>query len=73
MSDQDEPVKIRVGMAVSYIHSSSREDVMDAPCTRAEWAAMTEEQRQRILDEVAQDYASNYLDMWAFAVTGDDG
>ncbi len=59
----EDVVRIRVGIAVSYIAGSKREDIMEVP--RAEWDAMTEKERQDYLEGLAQDEIDNAVDAWA--------
>jgi hypothetical protein len=56
-------VRIRVGMSLSYISGSQREDVVEYP--RDEWEAMTPEQREAELDSIAESFVADYLDSWA--------
>lgn len=61
----DEPIRIRVGMAVSYIAGSTREGIEEGP-PRSEWDAMTEEERENYLSDLSQVMVSNHLDAWAY-------
>ena len=56
-------IRIRVGMSVSYMSGSDREDVMEYP--RDEWEAMTPEQQKAELDNIAESFVADYLDSWA--------
>ena len=56
-------IRIKVGMSVSYMSGSDREDVMEYP--RDEWEAMTPEQQQAELDNIAESFVADYLDSWA--------
>lgn len=62
-------VRIKVGMEVNYIASSTREDEIEIP--RAEWEAMTEEEREQQLMREAEVMVSNHLDSWAYVVEDD--
>ena len=66
----EDVVRIKVGMAVSYIAASKREDIIEVP--RAEWDAMNEKERQDYLEGLAQDEIDNSVDAWA-VVVGEDG
>jgi hypothetical protein len=56
-------IRIKVGMSVSYIVGSQREDVIEYP--RDEWEAMNSEEREAELGNLAQSYVADYLDSWA--------
>jgi hypothetical protein len=56
-------IRIRVGMSVSYMSGSQREDVIEYP--RDEWEAMTPEQREAELGNITESYVADYLDSWA--------
>jgi len=56
-------IRIKVGIAVSYIANSKREYVEEIP--RAEWDAMTPEQRDALLDELAESQVADYVESWA--------
>ena len=59
----DDVVRIKVGMCVSYIANSKTEHVEEIP--RAEWDAMTEEERSAYLDDLAQEQINSYAEAWA--------
>lgn len=67
MSDM---IRIKVGMAVSYIAASKREYTIEIP--REEWEAMTEEQQAAYLDELAQEELNNYAEAWAVVEEDED-
>lgn len=58
----DKTVKIRLTMSVSYIHNSSKSEVVDSGFTRAEWDDMTPDGRDKICDEIYDEFIWNYLD-----------
>lgn len=62
MSDN---VHLRVGMAVNYIANSKTECVVDSGISRAEWDAMSEEERQEVLAEFAEGEIENHVETWA--------
>jgi hypothetical protein len=62
-------VRIKVGMSVSYIAHSTNEYVEEI--LRSKWDAMSEEERERYLDNLAQDHLSNYASAWAKPEEGD--
>lgn len=62
MSDN---IQIRVGMSVNYIANSKSECVVDSGISRADWAAMSDEDRQEILSEFAEGEIENHVEAWA--------
>lgn len=62
MSDN---VQLRVGMSVNYIANSQTECVMDSGISRADWNAMSEEERQEVLSEFAEGEIANHVEAWA--------
>jgi len=63
-------IRIKVGMAVSYIANSTREYTAEVP--REEWEAMTEEEQAAYLDGLAQDEIDNYAEAWAILEEDED-
>lgn len=61
----NDKVKIRVGMEVNYIAGSTQESVVETEFTRAEWDAMSEEEREKILEDWAETEVSNHVNAWA--------
>ena len=59
----EDMIRINVGMSLSYISGSDREDIVEYP--RDEWEAMTPEQQQEALNKIAEDFVYGYLDSWA--------
>lgn len=59
----DDVVRIKTGVSMRSIHNSTREDVVEIP--RSEWDAMTSEERQALLDDIADTTFSNEVDAWA--------
>jgi len=57
-------VRIKVGVSMSSIYNSTREDVIEIP--RAEWDAMTEDDRTKMLDECAEEMLSNEVEAYAY-------
>ena len=62
--DGTEYVRIVVWAEMSHIAGSTREDIVEFP--RAEWAAMTAEQRENALLECAQDHLANTVESGAY-------
>lgn len=60
----DDVVRIKTGTSVSYIANSTREDVVEIP--RAEWEAMTPEEREGMLNNIANTTLENSVDVWAY-------
>ena len=56
-------IRIKVGMSLSYMSGSDREDVEEID--RSEWESMTPEAQRQYLDEMAESYAAEYVDAWA--------
>jgi hypothetical protein len=52
-------------MAVNYIANSKTECVVDSGISRAEWDAMSEEERQEVLAEFAEGEIENHVETWA--------
>lgn len=69
MGDQSEPtVELNVGMQINYIANSTREYVIDTRIPRSEWNAMTQEERDKVCEECAQDEIDNQVTAWAVPV-----
>ncbi|MCO6011554.1 hypothetical protein NE236_42045 [Actinoallomurus purpureus] len=66
MSAATEPtVKLNVGLQVGYIANSTREYEIDTEIPRSEWDAMSEEEREKVLDEYAQGAIDDTVSAWA--------
>lgn len=61
----DDRIKIRVHIGVSFSANAEHEETVTGP-SRAEWDAMSEEERDTYLEETAQDTLANYLDLNAY-------
>lgn len=58
-------IKIRVHIGVSFAANAEHEETVTGP-PRAEWDAMSEDERNTYLEEAAQDTLANYLDLNAW-------
>ena len=66
MSVTTEPtVKLNVGMQVGYIANSTREYEIDTEIPRSKWDAMSEEERESVLNEYAQAEIDDTVSAWA--------
>lgn len=62
--ENEETVKIRVGMSVNYAIGTTREDEIDTGYTRAEWNAMSEKDRDAEMQGHVDTHVANHLDAW---------
>lgn len=60
----DDVVRIKTGVQMNSISNSTREHVVEMP--RAEWEALTAEEREAELDEIAQGTLANEVNAWAY-------
>lgn len=65
MASDKDPIRIKVGMSVSHAANADFEDVHEGP-SRAEWAGMTEKEREQYLDDLAEVVLSNQISMYAY-------
>lgn len=63
-------IRIKTFISVNYIAGSTREDVIEVP--REEWEAMTGDEQQRYLDDVAETLLGNSVEVSAY-VEEDEG
>ena len=63
-------IRIKTGISANWIAGSTRENFIEIP--RAEWEAMTGEERENYLDDVAQTLIENGIEAWA-CVEEDEG
>jgi len=57
-------VRIKTGVEMSSVAGSAREDVVEIP--RADWDAMTPEEREAELDSIARSTLENAVNTWAY-------
>lgn len=66
MNEKRDVIRIEVGSSDSSIAGSSRSEVVEFP--RAEWDAMTEGQREEMLDSWRQTEIDDRFEAWATVV-----
>lgn len=57
-------VRIKTGVQMPSIPGTTREDELEIP--RAEWDALTPEEREERLEEIAQETLSEHVNAWAY-------
>lgn len=62
-------VRIKTGVEMSSVSGSTQEDVVEIP--RDEWDAMTPEEREKRLEDIAQETLDNEVNAWAYVEDGD--
>jgi hypothetical protein len=60
----EEMIRVKVGVSMRAVSGSKQEDVVEIP--RAEWEAMTDEEREARLNQMAEAAVSNEVDAWAY-------
>lgn len=61
----NDKLKIRVWLSIGIADASQDDTFTSDDYTRAEWDALTAEERSEYLDMLANDHMSNYLDCGA--------
>lgn len=64
-------VKIKVGIAVNYIANSDRDYVVEYD--RAKWDAMSEAEREALLEEFAQGEIDDHVEAYACLAEDEEG
>jgi hypothetical protein len=66
--EEDRPmadvIRIKTGVSMRSIANSTQEDVIEVE--RAKWDAMSADEREQYLDEIAQTVLSNEVEAWAY-------
>lgn len=60
----DDVVRIKTGTSVNYIADGTREEVVEI--SRARWEAMTPEEREAELNQIADETLANSVNAWAY-------
>lgn len=69
MANGEDRIRVRVGINVAHAANADYEETIEGP-TRAEWARLSEKEREQWLDEAAEVTLSNQIS--AYAVVEDD-
>ena len=62
---EEETIKLRVGMSVSYAANAAYEDVIDTGIARSDWEKLTPYQKLKEREMFARDLVNDHLESWA--------